>query len=177
MCYGLPSVVFLLIFFCLAACPNSLPSVPTFLALFISPFVSTTRTNEDSFQGPLYSMSQWWKENRWTQPWQSSQIGSLSPRRVLQSWHGMTTDGWTRPPYVPRWHPRRGASDDEDPFGHGDAVDAEEESGASTRRPRNEHESLEKHHVSKVVLGNGVVHHSHETWLLRGITLCGKCGA
>ena len=73
--------------------------------------------------------------------------------------------------------PTERCKDDEDPFGQGGALDAEEESGASTRRPRNERESPEEHHVSKVVLGNGVVHHSHETWLLRGITFCGKCGA
>ena len=73
--------------------------------------------------------------------------------------------------------PTERCKDDEDPFGQGDALDAEEESGSSTRRPRNEHESLEEHHVSKLVLGNGVVHHSHETWSLRGITFCGKCGA
>ena len=26
-------------------------------------------------------------------------------------------------------------------------------------------------------LGSSVVHHTHETWLIRGITFCGKCGA
>ena len=67
-------------------------------------------------------------------------------------------------------------SDDEGPFGHGGALDAEQESGASTERQRDEHESLEEH-VNKLVLGNGVVHHSHETCLLRGVTFCGKCGA
>ena len=40
-----------------------------------------------------------------------------------------------------------------------------------------EHELPEEHHVNKLVLGNGVVHHSHETWLMRGITFCGMCGA
>ena len=38
-------------------------------------------------------------------------------------------------------------------------------------------DELLEEHVNKLVLGNGVVHHSHETWFLRGITFCGKCGA
>ena len=73
--------------------------------------------------------------------------------------------------------PTERCSDDEDPFGHGGALDAEEESAASTQRQGNEHESPEEHFVNKLVLGSGVVHHSHETRLLRGITFCGKCGA
>ena len=72
--------------------------------------------------------------------------------------------------------PTERCSDDEDPLGHGGALDAEKESGASTQRQRSGHESLEEH-VNKLVLGSGVVHHSHETWLLRGISFCGKCGA
>ena len=35
----------------------------------------------------------------------------------------------------------------------------------------------EEYHTNKLVLGTGVVHHSHETWLLRGIKFCGKCVA
>ena len=33
------------------------------------------------------------------------------------------------------------------------------------------------YHVNTLVLGSGVVHHTHETWLIRHITFCGKCGA
>ena len=43
----------------------------------------------------------------------------------------------------------RGEDDDEDPFGHGGALDEREEESA--------------------VLGGGVLHHTHETWLIRGI--------
>ena len=49
------------------------------------------------------------------------------------------------------------------------------QSDVSIQRQTNEHESPEEDQVHK--LGNGVVHHRHETWLLRGITFCGKCGA
>ena len=66
------------------------------------------------------------------------------------------------------------SSDDEDPFGHGGALEAEDESGASTHRRRNEFESPEEHHVISLVLGSGVVHHSHAPWLLRGIVFCWK---
>ena len=48
-------------------------------------------------------------------------------------------------------------SDDEDPFGHGGALEAEEESCASTQR--------QMHRVKRLVLGNGVVRHSHVSWL------------
>ena len=34
-----------------------------------------------------------------------------------------------------------------------------------------------EYHVNTLVLGSGVVHHTHETWLIRGITFCCKCGA
>ena len=34
-----------------------------------------------------------------------------------------------------------------------------------------------RHHVKKLVLGSGVVHHSHETWLFRGIIFFGKSGS
>ena len=104
-----------------------------------------------------------------------SKDGSLSSRRVLQSWHGTTIDGWTSPPYVSPMAPAERCSDDEDPFGHGGALDAEEEE--SDRNKRSGYDSPEEYHTNKLVLGNGVVHHSHETWLLRGITFCGKCGA
>ena len=50
--------------------------------------------------------------------------------------------------------PTERCSDDEDPFCHGGAVDAVEECGASTQWQRNEHESLEEHHVNKEVLEN-----------------------
>ena len=36
---------------------------PFFCVVYFS-FVSTTRTSENSSQGSLYSMSQWWEENR-----------------------------------------------------------------------------------------------------------------
>ena len=52
------------------------------------------------------------------------------------------------------------------------ALEAEEESGLPTQRQRNEFESLEEHYAKKLVLGNGVVHHSHESWLLRSIIIC-----
>ena len=65
-------------------------------------------------------------------------------------------------------------SDDEDPFGHGGALDAEEESGASTQRQRNEHESLEEHHVKKLVLGSGVAHQSHESCVSRASLSVGR---
>ena len=41
--------------------------------------------------------------------------------------------------------PTEWCSDDEDPFGHGDALDAEMDRGPSTLRQRNEHESFEEH--------------------------------
>ena len=66
-------------------------------------------------------------------------------------------------------------SADEDPFSHGGALDAEEEE--SDRNERTGHDSPEEYHTNKLVLGNGVVHHSHETCLLRGTTFCGNCGA
>ena len=50
-------------------------------------------------------------------------------------------------------------SDDEDPFGHGGALEAEEESGSSTQRQSNDIEWPEEHRVKKLVVGNGVVHH------------------
>ena len=67
--------------------------------------------------------------------------------------------------------------DDEDSFGHGGAMEADEENCASTQRQMSEMESLEEHRVKRLVLGNGVVHDSHESLLLRGIVFCGKCGA
>ena len=93
-----------------------------------------------------------------------SKVGSLIPRVETPT---------IRVPMAPAER----CSDDEDPFSHGGALDAEEECGASIQRQRNRHESPEGHHVNKLVLGNGVVHHSHETCLLRGIAFCGKCGA
>ena len=50
--------------------------------LISSRFVGTTRTNEDSIQDPLYSMSQWWKEDHWTEAW---------PQQW--SWEGKKTKG------------------------------------------------------------------------------------
>ena len=46
--------------------------------------------------------------------------------------------------------------------------------GASTQRQRHEFESPEEDHIKKLVLVNGVVHHSHESWLLRAIIFCGE---
>ena len=81
-------------------------------------------------------------------------------------------DRWVETPTIRvPMAPAERCSDDEDPFGHGGALDAEEASDASTQRQRKEHE------VNKLLLGSGVVHRSHETWLLRGITFCGKCVA
>ena len=36
---------------------------------------------------------------------------------------------------------------------------------------------VEAYHVIQLTLESGVVHHTDETWLVRGITFCGKCGA
>ena len=63
--------------------------------------------------------------------------------------------------------------DDEDPFGHGGALDEREEESARSAHEANPTD----YHVNTLVLGSGVVHHTHETWLMRGITFCGKCGA
>ena len=38
-------------------------------------------------------------------------------------------------------------------------------------------ESPEEHHFLQLVLGNGAVHHCRESWLLRSVIFCGKCGA
>ena len=50
------------------------------------------------------------------------------------------------------------SSDDQHPFGHGGAMP-------------------DQHRVSRLVLGHGMVHDNHETWLLRCIVFFGKCGA
>ena len=67
-------------------------------------------------------------------------------------------DQWVEAPTIqaPSAQTER-CSDDEDPFGHGGALEVEEESGASTHRQRNEHEWPEEHHVKKLVLGSGVI--------------------
>ena len=75
--------------------------------------------------------------------------GSLSPRCVRQSWHGTTIDGRRAPTISVSKAPVERCSDDEDPFGHGGALDAEEESGASTLRQRSEHEAPEEYHTNK----------------------------
>ena len=66
--------------------------------------------------------------------------------------------------------PAERCSDDEDPFGHGGVLDAEEEE--RDKHKRNGYDSPEESHTNKLVLGKGVVHHSHETRMLRGITFC-----
>ena len=63
--------------------------------------------------------------------------------------------------------------DDEDPFRHGRALDEREEESARSAHEANPTD----YRVNTLVLGSGVVHHTHETWLIRGITFCGKCGA
>ena len=60
-------------------------------------------------------------------------------------------------------------SDDLDPLGHGGALEADEDSGTSTQRERNDIEPLQEHRVQESVLGNGVVHHSHESWSFREV--------
>ena len=61
--------------------------------------------------------------------------------------------------------------DDEDPFGHAGALDERDKEGA-----RSAHEAdPTDYNVNTLVLGSGVVHHTHETWLMRIITFCGKC--
>ena len=66
-----------------------------------------------------------------------------------------------------------GEDDDEDPFGYGRALDERVEDSARSAHEANPTD----YHVNTLVLGSGVVHHTHETWLMRGITFCGKCGA
>ena len=119
-------------------------------------------------------MSLWWKENRRAGSLPNWKLEPTKCSAILARHdHRWVDTPAIRVPMAPTERCR----DDEDPFGHGGALDAEEESGASTRRPRNELEPTEEHHVSKLVLGNGEVHLNHETWLLRGISFCGKCGA
>ena len=52
-------------------------------------------------------------------------------------------------------------SDDENPFGHGGVLEADEEPCTSTQRQRSEIESPEEHRVKSLVLGNGAAHDSH----------------
>ena len=66
-----------------------------------------------------------------------------------------------------------GEDDDEDPFGYGGALDEREEESAQSAHEANPTD----YHVNTLVLGSGVVHHTHETWLMSCITFCGKCGA
>ena len=61
-------------------------------------------------------------------------------------------------------------------FGHGGALEAREENCASTQRQMSKIELPEEQPVERLVLGNGVVHDSHESWLLRA-SFSGKCGA
>ena len=70
---------------------------------------------------------------------------------AILAWHD---DRWVETPTirVPT-APTERCSDDEDKFGDGGALDTVEESGASTQRQRNDHESLGE------------------------VTFCGKCGA
>ena len=63
--------------------------------------------------------------------------------------------------------------DDEDPFGHGGALDEREEESAQSAHEAGPSE----YHVTTLVPGSGIVHHTHETRLIRNITFCGKCGA
>ena len=59
--------------------------------------------------------------------------------------------------------------DDEDPFGYVGTLDEREEESGHEEGPCEYHELA-------LVLGSSVVHHTHETWLILGITFCGKCG-
>ena len=62
--------------------------------------------------------------------------------------------------------------DDDDPFGHGAALDEGEENVQGAQEA-----GLSEYHVNTLVLGSGVVHYTHGTWVIRGITFCGECGA
>ena len=107
---------------------------------------------------------------RSTRLWKSFQARQMLSKR-LTAWLGKS-ESTTRDPIAPV----EGYSDVEDPFGHGGTLDAEEEE-ESDRDKRNGCDSREEYQTNKLVLGTGVVHHRDETWLLRGITFCGKCGA
>ena len=69
----------------------------------------------------------------------------------------------------------RSKDDDEDPFGRGGALDEREATSEVTIKQ--EEIPAEAHPSINSSLGSGVVHPTHETWLVRRITLCGKCGA
>ena len=62
--------------------------------------------------------------------------------------------------------------DDDDLFVHGAALD---EGGENVQGAQEA--DFSEYHVNTLVLGSGVVHYTHETWLIRGITFCGECGA
>ena len=100
----------------------------------------------------------------------ASANGSWTPRAGLQSWPDMMPTGWRRARAVPAETAERCEDDDEDPFGYGGALDEREEESAHEAGPS-------ACHVNTLVLGGGVVHDIHETWLIRSITFCGKYGA
>ena len=60
--------------------------------------------------------------------------------------------GGKRPPQVSFNAPVERSSDDEDPFGHGGALDAKEESDASTLRQKSEHEAPKEYHTNQTGL-------------------------
>ena len=66
----------------------------------------------------------------------------------------------------------RSEDDDEDPFGP-----LNEREATSEVTIKQEDIPAEAHHVNQLTLGSGVVRPTHETWLVHGITFCGKCGA
>ena len=113
----------------------------------------------------------------------ASAYGNSPLRAALQSWPATTPIAAKGANNVPA-ETGDGEDDDEDPFGHGGALDEREEESARSAHEANPTDyhvntlvlgSGVVHHT--LVLGSGVVHHTHETWLMRGITFCGKCGA